>query len=90
LSERHHCAHPQFNIDPCHRLPIHGSAIRTALEVEDLIEILSEDAGDGFGLYLEGIRGSERFERAAALARAAGKTTPYQNQDAPPAAGHSA
>src|SRR6202166_4617041 len=47
---------------------------QTRLAVEDLIEILSEDARvTAFGLYLEGIKDPERFARAAALARAAGK-----------------
>jgi acetate---CoA ligase (ADP-forming) len=47
---------------------------QTRLAVEDLIEILCEDARvSAFGLYLEGIKDPERFARAAALARAAGK-----------------
>jgi acetyl-CoA synthetase len=47
---------------------------QTRLAVEDLIEILCEDARvTAFGLYLEGIKDPERFARAAALARAAGK-----------------
>jgi acyl-CoA synthetase (NDP forming) len=47
---------------------------QTRLAVEDLIEILCEDARvTAFGLYLEGIKDPERFVRAAALARAAGK-----------------
>jgi acyl-CoA synthetase (NDP forming) len=47
---------------------------QTCLAVEDLIEILCEDARvTAFGLYLEGIKDPERFARAAARARAAGK-----------------
>jgi acyl-CoA synthetase (NDP forming) len=47
---------------------------QTRLAVEDLIEILCEDARvTAFGLYLEGIKDPERFARAAELARAAGK-----------------
>ena len=47
---------------------------QTRLAVEDLIEILCDDARvTAFGLYLEGIKDSERFARAAARARAAGK-----------------
>jgi acyl-CoA synthetase (NDP forming) len=47
---------------------------QTRLAVEDLIEILCEDPRvSAFGLYLEGIKDPERFARAAALARAAGK-----------------
>jgi len=47
---------------------------QTRLAVEDLIEILCDDARvSAFGLYLEGIKDPERFARAAALARAAGK-----------------
>ena len=47
---------------------------QTRLAVEDLIEILCKDARvTAFGLYLEGIKDPERFARAAALARAAGK-----------------
>ena len=47
---------------------------QTRLAVEDLIEILCDDARvTAFGLYLEGIKDAERFARAAALARAAGK-----------------
>ncbi len=47
---------------------------QTRLAVEDLIEILCDDARvTAFGLYLEGIKDPERFARAAALARAAGK-----------------
>jgi acyl-CoA synthetase (NDP forming) len=44
------------------------------LAVEDLIEMLCGDARvTAFGLYLEGIKDTERFARAAALAHAAGK-----------------
>jgi acyl-CoA synthetase (NDP forming) len=47
---------------------------QTRLAVEDLIEHLCDDARvTAFGLYLEGIKDPERFARAAALARAAGK-----------------
>src|SRR3984957_17248152 len=47
---------------------------QTRLAVEDLIEILCADERvSAFGLYLEGIKNPERFARAAALARAAGK-----------------
>jgi acetate---CoA ligase (ADP-forming) len=47
---------------------------QTRLAVEDLIENLCDDARvTAFGLYLEGIKDPERFARAAALARAAGK-----------------
>jgi acyl-CoA synthetase (NDP forming) len=47
---------------------------QTRLAVEDLIEMLCEDSRvTAFGLYLEGIKDPERFARAAALARAAGK-----------------
>src|SRR5580692_5632852 len=47
---------------------------QTRLAVEDLIEILCEDARvTAFGLYLEGIKDPERFARATARARAAGK-----------------
>src|SRR6202140_2256863 len=47
---------------------------QTRLAVEDLIEILCGDARvTAFGLYLEGVKDAERFARAAALARAAGK-----------------
>jgi acetyl-CoA synthetase len=47
---------------------------QTRLAVEDLIENLCGDARvTAFGLYLEGIKDPERFARAAALARAAGK-----------------
>src|ERR1700675_2347003 len=47
---------------------------QTRLAVEDLIEILCDDARvSAFGLYLEGIKDPERFVRATARARAAGK-----------------
>jgi acyl-CoA synthetase (NDP forming) len=47
---------------------------QTRLAVEDLIENLCDDARvTAFGLYLEGIKDPDRFARAAALARAAGK-----------------
>jgi acetyl-CoA synthetase len=47
---------------------------QTRLAVEDLIETLCDDTRvTAFGLYLEGIKDPERFARAAALARAAGK-----------------
>src|ERR1700675_2293787 len=47
---------------------------QTRLAVEDLIEILCDDARvSAFGLYLEGIKDPDRFARAAARARAAGK-----------------
>ena len=47
---------------------------QTRLAVEDLIEILCDDPRvTAFGLYLEGIKDAERFARAAARARAAGK-----------------
>jgi acetate---CoA ligase (ADP-forming) len=47
---------------------------QTRLAVEDLIEILCDDARvTAFGLYLEGIKDPERFVRAADRARAAGK-----------------
>ncbi|HME39084.1 MAG TPA: acetate--CoA ligase family protein [Steroidobacteraceae bacterium] len=47
---------------------------QTRLAVEDLIDVLCEDARvSAFGLYLEGIKDPERFARAAARARAAGK-----------------
>jgi acyl-CoA synthetase (NDP forming) len=47
---------------------------QTRLAVEDLIEMLCADPRvSAFGLYLEGIKDPERFARAAALARAAGK-----------------
>src|SRR5260370_23646100 len=47
---------------------------QTRLAVEDLIEILCEDARvTAFGLYLEGIKDPEAFARAATRAHAAGK-----------------
>ncbi|MEP6886140.1 MAG: acetate--CoA ligase family protein [Gammaproteobacteria bacterium] len=47
---------------------------QTRLAVEDLIEVLCQDARvSAFGLYLEGIKDPERFTRAAELARLAGK-----------------
>jgi len=47
---------------------------QTRLAVEDLIEMLSDDPRvTAFGLYLEGIQDTERFARAAAKARLAGK-----------------
>ena len=47
---------------------------QTRLAVEDLIEVLCDDARvTAFGLYLEGIKDPERFARAAERARAAGK-----------------
>jgi acetyl-CoA synthetase len=47
---------------------------QTRLAVENLIEVLCEDARvSAFGLYLEGIKDPEAFARAAALAHAAGK-----------------
>jgi acetyl-CoA synthetase len=47
---------------------------QTRLAVEDLIETLSEDPRvTAFGLYLEGIKDTERFVRAADKARGAGK-----------------
>jgi acyl-CoA synthetase (NDP forming) len=47
---------------------------QTRLAVEDLIEMLCADPRvTAFGLYLEGIKNPQRFARAAALARAAGK-----------------
>ena len=47
---------------------------QTRLAVEDLIEILCDDTRvTAFGLYLEGIKDPERFARAAARARSAGK-----------------
>src|SRR5882757_5369979 len=49
-----------------------GNQMRIA--VEDLIEMLCEDSRvTAFGLYLEGIKDPERFARAAARARTAGK-----------------
>ena len=47
---------------------------QTRLAVEDLIEILSDDPRvTAFGLYLEGVKDTERFARAADKARSAGK-----------------
>jgi len=47
---------------------------QTCLAVEDLIEILCDDARvTAFGLYLEGIKDPVRFAAAADLARRAGK-----------------
>jgi acetate---CoA ligase (ADP-forming) len=47
---------------------------QTRLAVEDLIEILCDDPRvTTFGLYLEGIKDTERFARAADKARRAGK-----------------
>jgi acyl-CoA synthetase (NDP forming) len=47
---------------------------QTRLAVEDLIEMLCADERvTAFGLYLEGIKNPQRFSRAAARARAAGK-----------------
>jgi acetyl-CoA synthetase len=47
---------------------------QTRLAVEDLIEILCDDARvTAFGLYLEGIKDAGRFARAADRARRAGK-----------------
>ena len=47
---------------------------QTRVAVEDLIEILCDDARvTAFGLYLENIKDPARFARAAAQARAAGK-----------------
>ncbi|MGA2343237.1 MAG: acetate--CoA ligase family protein [Steroidobacteraceae bacterium] len=47
---------------------------QTRLAVEDLIEILCDDPRvTAFGLYLEGIKDTERFARAADKARRAGK-----------------
>ncbi|HMK86773.1 MAG TPA: acetate--CoA ligase family protein [Steroidobacteraceae bacterium] len=47
---------------------------QTRLAVEDLIELWCEDARvSAFGLYLEGIKDTERFARAADKARRAGK-----------------
>ena len=47
---------------------------QTRLAVEDLIEVLCEDARvTAFGLYLEGVKDPGRFARAAAKARAARK-----------------
>jgi len=47
---------------------------QTRLAVEDLIEILCDDPRvTAFGLYLEGIKDTERFSRAVEKARLAGK-----------------
>jgi acetyl-CoA synthetase len=47
---------------------------QTRLAIEDLIEALcGDDRVSAFGIYVEGIKDPERFVRAAALARAAGK-----------------
>ena len=47
---------------------------QTRLAVEDLIEMLCDDPRvTAFGLYLEGIKDTERFARAADKARLAGK-----------------
>jgi acetate---CoA ligase (ADP-forming) len=47
---------------------------QTSLAVEDMIELLSDDERvSAFGLYVEGVKDTERFARAAAKARAAGK-----------------
>ena len=47
---------------------------QTRLAVEDLIEMLSDDPRvTAFGLYLEGIKDTERFVQAAEKARLAGK-----------------
>ncbi|HTB28329.1 MAG TPA: acetate--CoA ligase family protein [Steroidobacteraceae bacterium] len=47
---------------------------QTRLAVEDLIEMLSDDPRvTAFGLYLEGIKDTERFAQAAEKARLAGK-----------------
>jgi acyl-CoA synthetase (NDP forming) len=47
---------------------------QTRLAVEDLIEILCDDARvTAFGLYLEGIQDTARFAQAAGRARSAGK-----------------
>ncbi len=47
---------------------------QTRLAVEDLIELLCEDARvSAFGLYVEGIKDASRFAHAAARARQAGK-----------------
>jgi acyl-CoA synthetase (NDP forming) len=47
---------------------------QTRLAVEDLIEMLSDDPRvTAFGLYLEGVKDTERFARAADKARRAGK-----------------
>ena len=47
---------------------------QTRLAAEDLIELLTDDERvTAFGLYLEGIQDIDRFARAVAAARAAGK-----------------
>ena len=47
---------------------------QAGLSVEELIEALCHDTRvSAFGLYVEGIRNTERFARACELARAAGK-----------------
>ena len=47
---------------------------QTRLAAEDLIELLTADERvTAFGLYLEGVKDLDRFARAAAAARAAGK-----------------
>lgn len=47
---------------------------QTRLAVEDMLELLCDDARvTAFGLYLEGIKDPDRFTRAVAKARAAGK-----------------
>ncbi|MGA9025891.1 MAG: acetate--CoA ligase family protein [Steroidobacteraceae bacterium] len=47
---------------------------QTRLAVEDLIEFLCDDPRiSAFGLYIEGIKNTERFARAADKARVAGK-----------------
>lgn len=47
---------------------------QTRIAIEDLIEALcGDDRVSAFGIYIEGIKDPERFVRAAALARAAGK-----------------
>src|SRR6202012_2060378 len=47
---------------------------QTCLAVEDMIELLSEDERvTAFGLYVEGVKDTQRFERAVEKARAAGK-----------------
>src|ERR1700730_16028160 len=64
---------------------------QTRLAVEDLIETLCEDARvTAFGLYLEGIKDPERFARAAALARAAGKPLAVLKSGRPAAAARTA
>jgi acetyl-CoA synthetase len=47
---------------------------QSRVSVEDLIELLAEDARvTAFGLYLEGVQNPEKFAAAAATARRAGK-----------------